>query len=265
MSIRFKANQLPTGQKGMILIEVDGEDKAVLDYVTEWFREKKKKETEKGEALSLTVEIDLWQPLRTPNQWRLAMELLDRYCVHNRVNRENTWAGVKFETYPDVGEVGKKVKKSSADLTKQEMAHVIDHLVDKCLETRVPIRDIWTLWRKWRYAQDTDPLEGQEKAGDNLLCEACGKPLNAGTDARGNPQRGGQKAHVVSDGAGGPDEEWNLPDLCTECHMTVQHPQGWGELLKRHPDFQARYDYAQRKWRERGADQKELFTVPPDF
>ncbi len=174
-------------------------------------------------------------------------------------------AGVKWETYPDVGEIGKKVKKESKNLTTREMAHVIDHLVDKCLETKVPIRDIWTLWRKWRYAQDSDPLEGQEKAADNALCEACGKPLNAGTDASGNPQRGGQRAHVVSAGAGGPEEEWNLPDLCTECHMTVQHPQGGGELLKRHPDVQPRYDYALRKWKERGEGQRELFTVPPEF
>jgi len=270
VSIRFKAWQLPTGQKGMILLEVDKEDPNVLDWATSFFKEKKEKEKKRDEPIPLTVEIDFWRPIRTPNQWNLAMELLDRYCAKTHSNRSNIMAGIKYATYPDVGEMGQRVKKSSGDLTTVEMAKVIDHLVNMCLEERVDIRDIHTLWKKWRYAQPKDPVEEikSREEPDVIICEACGKPLNAGTDAAGNPQLAGQMAHVISKGAGGPDEDWNIVWLCTECHIETQHQSGWDELLKQHLSFKDRYDYAMKRWREyqNVKDQDELdFTVPPDF
>lgn len=284
MSVRFKCWQYPTGQKGMILLKVDEEDKNVLDWVTSFFKEKLEKERKKDEPLPLIIELDYWKPLRTPNQWGLAMELLDRYCAKTRQDRKNVWAGVKYATFPDVGEIGKRVKKSSGDLATTEMSAVVDYLIQLCDEASVDTRDIWTIHQKQRYRYGGEPTK-QEK-GDLLKCEACGKVLNAGTDAAGNQQIAGQQAHIVSKGAGGPDEDWNTPWLCTDCHMLTQHQMGWDKLLAEHPEFEDRYNYAREKFREsQQGDQKTLdlgepeeqeikaaynpdtgeFEVPPDF
>jgi len=267
MSIRVKLWQLPTGQKGMLLLKIDDEDPNVLDWATEFFKEKLEKERKQDQPIPLMAEIDYWRPLRTPKQWGLAMELLDRYCAKTRQDRKNVWAGVKYATFPDVGEIGKKVKKSSSDLTTKEMIPVIDHLIQMCDEESVDTRDIWTIHQKQRYQQGGEPPKQEKEKGDMIRCEACGKVINAGTDAAGNQQIAGQQAHIVSQGAGGPDEPWNICWLCTEDHMEIQHPHGWDVLIERHPEFKERYGHAIEKWREyQQAEQGELgFPVPPDF
>lgn len=40
--------------------------------------------------------------------------------------------------------------------------------------------------------------------------------------------------HIVSRGAGGGDEDWNLMPLCRRCHREV-HTLGWVEFVKRNP------------------------------
>lgn len=269
MSIKFKAMQLPTGQDGMLLLEIDKEDPNVLDWARSFFKEKLAKERKDGLPIPLMVEVDLWKPLRTPNQWGLAMELLSRYCAKTNQDRKNVWAGVKFDTFPDIGPVGKTVKKSSADLTTTEMSKVIDYLVVKCNEAEVDLRDIWALTQNQRGGK---PM--QQDKQDDLVCECCGKSLNAGTDAAGNRQIAGQQAHIISKGAGGPDEDWNVCWLCTDCHLATQHQNGWRVLLLAHPEFQQRYDRAQERWAEyvkEKEEQGDLFgegspeELPTDF
>ena len=40
--------------------------------------------------------------------------------------------------------------------------------------------------------------------------------------------------HIVSRGAGGPDEEWNTINLC-RMHHSECHQVGWWEFAKRYP------------------------------
>lgn len=47
------------------------------------------------------------------------------------------------------------------------------------------------------------------------LCEAC----------RMKPST--QAHHIVTEGSGGPTEEWNLMALCLGCHQPGFHDQGW--------------------------------------
>jgi hypothetical protein len=54
-----------------------------------------------------------------------------------------------------------------------------------------------------------------------MKCLACGqRPVDA--------------CHVRSQGAGGPDEDWNLIPLTRECHQ-AQHALGWERFLNRYP------------------------------
>lgn len=40
--------------------------------------------------------------------------------------------------------------------------------------------------------------------------------------------------HIISRGAGGPDEVWNLMPLCRK-HHSEQHQKGWKALASRYP------------------------------
>ena len=51
-------------------------------------------------------------------------------------------------------------------------------------------------------------------------CEVCAGPAEA--------------HHIVSRGAGGPDEDWNVLYLCRRCHVEV-HALGWVEYGLAHP------------------------------
>lgn len=39
--------------------------------------------------------------------------------------------------------------------------------------------------------------------------------------------------HIITRGAGGPDEDWNLMPLCTECHREI-HDIGTGTFVNKY-------------------------------
>jgi 5-methylcytosine-specific restriction endonuclease McrA len=56
-------------------------------------------------------------------------------------------------------------------------------------------------------------------------CEVCTSPA--------------ESHHIVSRGAGGPDEDWNVLNLCRKCHSEV-HVNGWLAFGKAHPRLYGR-------------------------
>lgn len=52
--------------------------------------------------------------------------------------------------------------------------------------------------------------------------------------------------HVVSRGAGGPDEDWNLVWLCRECHREY-HTLGWWKFAERYPHARMRIVAARQR------------------
>lgn len=58
-----------------------------------------------------------------------------------------------------------------------------------------------------------------------VTCEACRE--RAGTD----------RHHIVSRGSGGPDEGWNVVQLCRFCH-THFHQIGWRKFNLRFPHLE---------------------------
>lgn len=63
----------------------------------------------------------------------------------------------------------------------------------------------------------------------NRRCEICG----------GNAE----KHHIVSRGAGGTDEPWNILWLCRFCHR-VYHDNGWVQFVEWYPALRAKVETA---------------------
>jgi hypothetical protein len=61
-----------------------------------------------------------------------------------------------------------------------------------------------------------------------MTCEAC----RAATATA--------RHHIVTRGSGGPDEPWNILELCFSCHIGVFHGQGWRTACKMYPHLYAR-------------------------
>lgn len=102
------------------------------------------------------------------------------------------------------------------------------------------IQRYWREWAEWRGQQNTDPLQYANAADYSErqhFCEATLRYLGAGR---------GTLAHVVSRGAGGSDEPWNLLKLCDEAHLEVQHRHGWDEFLQRYPHLKGVVERARR-------------------
>jgi 5-methylcytosine-specific restriction endonuclease McrA len=63
--------------------------------------------------------------------------------------------------------------------------------------------------------------------------------------------------HIVSRGAGGTDDDWNLLSLCRRCHADV-HQIGWVRFVARYPRAEA----AVRKAREMAGRPVESRDLP---
>lgn len=63
------------------------------------------------------------------------------------------------------------------------------------------------------------------------LCEVCGRPAEA--------------HHIVSRGAGGTDESWNVLLLCRRCHR-YYHDYGWVKFASYYPHLRAKILEARR-------------------
>lgn len=133
-------------------------------------------------------------------------------------------------------------KKRSNEMNKLEMSRVVEGAfkeVTRCpgdiwLSDGSKIRSFWKEWRNWRGSFRKDPLENDYASVDEYkdripFCEASLVPLG--------PYEG-NICHIVSRGAGGPTEPWNLLHLSQKEHTIApesQHVEGWDVWLKRNP------------------------------
>jgi hypothetical protein len=193
-----------------------------LDHVRNFYRQVVERETEKGEPVRLDVELRLYRKRRTVSQIRLLHSIINRIAEHQDVNPALIYAGVKKEFYPTYPEEwrGHVVKKETNDLSTIEMGKVIEHTFVEACEMGADIKDIWCLWEDWRGQRPKgDPLEGSytdmaDYRAMHPVCEACGVYLG---------ESGGELAHIVPQGNGGSDEDWNRLRLCIPHHRGVIH------------------------------------------
>lgn len=137
---------------------------------------------------------------------------------------------------------GRSVPKRSSKMNTVEFSGLIEGvfreiaMLGVSVENGVDIERYWQEWMRWRGTQGVDPLtESYQNRKDwmdrQVFCETCTTYLGPGR---------GTAAHIVSRGSGGSDEIVNLLRLCDTCHMSIQHQQGWDELIERFPHIEAR-------------------------
>ena len=147
-------------------------------------------------------------------------------------------------------------RKRTSELNTVEMAQVIGGAFFELASMGVDITtgniaNYWIEWYNWRGKQGSDPFTDIGKSIDQYkkevpFCEACTKGLIS-RDEYGRDMYAGQMAHIVSRGAGGSDELWNLMHLCTDCHIHLQHQKGWGALTNKYPHIAWRVARAYNK------------------
>ena len=240
--------------RNKIVLEI--EDREELKAVISFFKQKYEHEKETGNERSISCELQLWYKRRSIKQWRLYMEIISRLALADSDDWRNIHAGFKGLYYPRIGPEGMKVPVDSADLSTVEMAKVIEGAVLACSQHDpvVDISDIWILWTDFRGQQEADPLEGTYKDATDYVdrhpnCEICGKGLVESEAPDGTKQREGQLMHIVSKGAGGPDDLNNRILGCTQCHIEDQHQQeGWKGLIDIYPYIAQRINKAYDKY-----------------
>jgi hypothetical protein len=153
------------------------------------------------------------------------------------------------------------VPKRSKYLNTIEFSHLIEGVFKELaehgvsLDSGAKIIGYWREWYTWRGTVGGDPLAGSYKNIEDYkeripYCEACLTHL--GTTAPGSI------AHIVSKGAGGVLEDWNVFHLCDTCHTglnpevgmldfdktTSQHQHGWDAFLEKYPHLRWKYEKA---------------------
>jgi len=150
----FRAYLEPSGEWGLLKLRCapdegdEVKDKSEIDRLVEFLRQKRDYERKHGGIVrALRVYFEVWYKRRTPNQWRLYAELVDRRAAADGVAWKEVHRGIKWKYYPREGEIGQRVPKSSDELSTVEMAHVIEGALIECMnEPSVDVRDIYTLW-----------------------------------------------------------------------------------------------------------------------
>jgi hypothetical protein len=121
-----------------------------------------------------------------------------------------------------------KIVVTTSHFNTVQMAQWLDMLFRRAAEMGVTnpneIRDYWLKWRKFLSEEKIilhDDLTEDEYRQKNIICEACGSG------------QGLQLAHIKA--GHHPDEHkpWNWLLLCHDCHIGVQHPKGFTELIKK--------------------------------
>ncbi len=215
-------------QKGVMGLTVDRTNEEELDKAKDFYREVMAREKDKEQPVKLEVEVKLWRKRRTIKQMRLLHGIINRTAEKQGVKPAIIYAGVKDSYYPFYPTLpdGRVLRKETGDLTTVEESQVVEGAVLDALECQADIKDIWILWYDARGKMERDPLDGtyssiEDYKAKHPVCEACGVWL--GDDE-------GQMAHIVPQGNGGSDEDWNRLRLCTKHHMFCVHQNGLGQL-----------------------------------
>lgn len=238
--VRFKARLKRTGSPDpVILYELPAEDATSLEQFLTYKQDREQKE---GFEKFLEVNVRFWYERRSVKANNLHMELCDRLAKKTYQSKESIHEACKQATYPKEEVCGQWVPKQGKDLSTVEFAKSIEWLINECAEQAVDIRDIWILFTDWRFGQKFDPLEGQYSSEADYrdkhpLCELCGSFLLY-RGPTGEYRSRGELAHIVSKGAGGPDDDWNRLMSCPACHRSSPdaiHQKGWEAALAKAP------------------------------
>lgn len=218
----------------------------------------------------LQISVSKWVEKRTLNQNNIFHSICRQIANHEYQyeirTREMTESeclgyvkeGIKEQAieygYPDVnyksssGKVLNIPKKTSAS-NKKEMALMIETALNEAAFRRIDVREEILNYSNWidKCNGNEDPLEStylsiEDYRSRHHYCEISGEWLGDCPDSEG--YWNGQVAHLVSRGAGGTDDYWNILRLSTAVHIMLQHQKGWEAVFEKYPNARAKYDRA---------------------
>lgn len=266
---------LQTMENGLIVIQVAKPDRPMMKpFLQKYYwkaQEKAKKAGHKPQDSDypiLDFNFAYWFKKRTLDQNALYWSLLAilGYEVFGEFHHEEEIHEEILAIYsPRVeGPITKRqVPKRSRFLNTVEFSRLIEGVFKELAEHGVGIENsdqIGQYWREWMTWRGTvgDPLSGsykdiQEYRERVPYCEACLKYLG--------PDNPGSIAHIVSRGAGGTLDDWNIFHFCDSCHTglltgtdddsfdkaTVQHMHGWAAFLEKYPHIRWKWEKAHER------------------
>lgn len=254
--------QVRTGKPNQIAFELTDEA-YTRDKALKFFKAKVEREAKRGKEYPIEAELEIHYQQRTMAQNRL-LRSLERIMAFEQDGTEDTYDEYHeglIEKYCPKSDnpnpiTGRLRRKRTSELNTVEMAQVIGGAFYELATMGVELSssnivNYWIEWFNWRGKQGADPFTSKARTLDEYrhdvpVCEACLKGL-VSTDEYGKDHYAGQLAHMVSKGSGGSDEVWNLIHLCTECHLFLQHQQGWAKLIGRYPHISWRVAQARMK------------------
>lgn len=255
--------QVKTGKPDVISFRLVDE-LYTRDKALKFFHKKRRNEEKAGKTYQIEAELEIHYMPRTQAQNNL-LRALERIMAFEMDGTEETYweyhEGLIEKYAPLVSErvnpiTNRKQRKRTSMMSTVEMAKVVEGAFTELSVMGIPltstnIANYWVEWYNWRARQGVDPFTEVARTKEEYrqavpVCEACMKGLTT-TDNYGNERYSGQIAHIVSRGSGGSDEQWNLMHLCTDCHIHLQHQQGWAYLVKQHPHIGFRVANAQVK------------------
>jgi predicted restriction endonuclease len=254
--------QVRTGKRDEIAFRLTDEaytrEKALKFFKAKVEREAKRKDQK---AYLVQAELEIHYQKRTMAQNNL-LRSLERIMSFEQYNTEDYYEDFHeglIDLYcPDEDKAnpltGRKKKKRTSKLNSVEMAQVIGgaffELANMGVEiTTGNIANYWIEWYNYRGKLGYDPFTDkartiEEYKHDVPVCECCMTGLRS-TDEYGKEIYEGQIAHIVSKGAGGTDDIWNLMHMCTKDHLMLQHQKGWLAVVEKYPHIAFRVANAQ--------------------
>ena len=220
-----------------------------------WFL---KRETWREDEIKLSLQLQ--RELRSDGQNRLywallrilSYEMKGSHGYEDQIHEE--LLAMYSPRIPSIlGEADKP--KRSKDMDTWEfstylMTNVFRHLAELGAQVDRPedIRAYWMDFYEWRGQQGRDPVQIGDLNEYRVAvpyCEAC----LVGTwsvGEKGDDIDSGHLAHIVSRGAGGKDETWNIFHLCAE-HHAEQHQVGWLRFVEDFPHLGWRVNQAMER------------------
>jgi hypothetical protein len=159
--VRFKAEQVPTGKHGYILLKLpilneEEKDDPIRRHeykkIGNFLKQKEKQEKERGKKFSIWVEFETYYKKATPSQWRLFQMLVRRVADRDSVDYTDIYRGIRKNYFPKEND---DITPKEADyLTTVEIAKVIEMFVAEISSRPDPvdISDIWVLWKVERFS-----------------------------------------------------------------------------------------------------------------
>ncbi|HSA75409.1 MAG TPA: HNH endonuclease signature motif containing protein [Candidatus Nitrosocosmicus sp.] len=263
-----KARILETASDGIIILRIEKDDrnierKKLIDYMAKSKQQMKKNgspELLESDRLLIDFDWKIHKPKRSLTANNLHWALLTILAFEIYQENDPKWVNMLHEEILELYApkvfaklLNKEVPKRSSDMDVSEFNRLIEgdfyELASNGISVSNPqeIESYWNQWYTWRGKQEVDPLEKTYLGIDDYrrrvsMCEACKKYL-------GGEERG-SIAHIISRGAGGCDEAWNILRLCDEHHtgiggveydviifdkLIAQHKTGWQIFLDSFP------------------------------